>query len=122
MKCEAKAASGKRCRANALRGARRCALHSGRARELGRLGGSARPRFSVSDLMQLCAPENAIDCRRLLGVSIAEVRTGKMTTGMAHAIGSLAAVFLKAVDLGDLETRVMRLEQLSEERNARKPN
>jgi len=123
MQCQAKAASGKRCRANALRGSRRCALHSGRARELGRLGGSARPRFSVGNLMELLAPETAIDCRKLLGISIAEVRTQKMTTGMAHAIASLAGVFLKAADQGDLESRVQRLEQVSEERkHASKPN
>lgn len=101
MKCEAKAVSGRRCRANALRSSRRCSLHSdrARARQLGAKGGSARPRFTVGDLMELCAPpENAIDCRRLLGISIAEVRTRKMSTGMAHAIASLAGVFLKAAD------------------------
>jgi hypothetical protein len=77
----------------------------------------------VGNIMELCAPESAIDCRRLLGISIAEVRTRKMTTSMAHAIASLAGVFLKAADQGDLESRVQRLEQVSEERkHASKPN
>ena len=90
---------------------------------VGSKGGSARQRLTVGDIMELCAPENAIDCRRLLGISIAEVRTRKMTTSMAHAIASLAGVFLKAADQGDLESRVQRLEQVSEERkHANKPN
>jgi hypothetical protein len=122
VQCEANSVSGQRCRANALRGTRRCALHSGRARELGRKGGSARPRLTVQDVVELVAPENAMDCRKLLGIAIAEVRTRRMTTSMAHAIASLAGVFLKAADQADLELRVSRLEQLSEERNAGRPN
>jgi hypothetical protein len=46
-----------------------------------------------------------------------------MQSGMAHAIATLAGVFLKAADQGDLESRVQRLEQIREERkHASKPN
>jgi hypothetical protein len=125
MQCESTTRSGQKCKAAALRGKKRCALHSdrNRARELGSRGGSARQRLSVADVVELCAPENAIDCRRLLGVTLAEVRTRKMSTGVAHALAAVAAVFLRAADQAELETRVARLEELSKEHfDARRPN
>jgi hypothetical protein len=125
MQCEATTRSGQKCKAAALRGKKQCALHSDRcrARELGRRGGSARQRLSVADVVELCAPENAIDCRRLLGVALVEVRSRRMTTGVAHALAALSAAFLKASDAAELEERVARLEQLSKENfDARKPN
>jgi hypothetical protein len=125
MKCEAMSRSGRQCQAAALRGKKKCSLHADgeRAKKLGAQGGSAkRGGLTVQDVMELCAPENATDCRKLLGVSIAEVRTGRMSTGMAHAIASLAGVFLKASDQSDLEERVRRLEDFAERKNERRPN
>lgn len=124
MRCEATKKSGGRCRAAALRGQTKCSLHTdrGRARELGSRGGSARQRLTVQDVVELCTPDNAGDCKRLLGLAIAQVSARKMSTGVAHAIASLASIFLKASDQADLETRVSRLEELSHEaRNAAKP-
>jgi hypothetical protein len=49
--------------------------------------------------------------RKLLGVTIVEVRRAQIDPRAASAIASLASTFLKAAELGDLENRVRALEQ-----------
>jgi hypothetical protein len=77
----------------------------------------------VRDILELASPENANDCRKLLGISLVELRAGRMAIGMAHAISSLAGVFLRASDQSDLEQRVAKLEIFAEARkHERRPN
>ena len=61
MQCEDKKRDGKRCRARALTGQNRCAMHSdpGRAAELGSKGGRRRSMYSPSDLRKFEAPKTA---------------------------------------------------------------
>jgi hypothetical protein len=114
MKCVAVTRDGNPCRASALRGKRKCALHGirGLARALGQRGGSRRARAQNlgEQLLQMPAPTTMQDARLLLGESLRELRAGKLPPKIAHAVSTLAGVFLRAAELGDLELRVSALE------------
>jgi hypothetical protein len=122
MQCTATTRSGKRCGANSLRGKRRCLLHSsqGKAQELGRRGGTNGRRVSRPELLQLAAPQTAQDVRALLGQSLFELRAGKLTPTLAYAVASLSTAFLRALDAGDYEARLVNLENFREEFNKRR--
>src|SRR5450755_2026555 len=109
MRCEAKARSGKRCQAGALTGGRRCSLHAhpGRAAAMG----------------QLETPKSAVDIRALLGQCVSELRAGRLTPTLAYAIASVSTAFLRALDAGDVEERILQLEKFREEMKQHgKPN
>jgi hypothetical protein len=56
-----------------------------------------------------------VDCRdvaRLLSETINQVRKGELDPRVANAVGYLANVMIKAVEQGDLETRLVELESL----------
>lgn len=88
--------------------------------------GESRARRSphpAEVLLQLSPPTTAVDVRVLLGQSLAEVRAGRLTPQLSYAISSLATTFLRALDVGDYETRITQLERFREElRNGRQPN
>jgi len=102
---------GNRCRARSLTGKKYCALHSepGRAASLGSKGGRRRTIFSPSNLREFQAPKSAADLRDLLAESIIEIRTGKMKSKMANALGYLGSSFLHALEVADLESRLEKL-------------
>jgi hypothetical protein len=118
MRCEATARTGERCKAAALAGGRKCSLHSNpdRARTMGKKGGAVRRVTHPAEvLLQLSPPTSAVDVRVLLGQSLAEVRAGRLSPTLAYAISSLSTAFLKAIDVGDYEARLVQLEQFREE-------
>ncbi len=80
MQCQHQKRDGKRCRAAALTGQTRCAMHAqpGRAAELGSKGGRRRAVSSPGDLKEFPAPNTAADLRELLAESIIEIRAGKL--------------------------------------------
>jgi hypothetical protein len=118
MRCEGKNRQGKRCGAFALLGKSRCAIHadSGRAAALAR----KRRRLTAtpqSPLKKFLPPQTARDLRQLLATSLIEVRHDLLVLdpGTAKAIAHLASVFLRTVEIGDIEERLARLESQQQE-------
>jgi hypothetical protein len=125
MRCEAKARSGKRCQAGALTGGRRCSLHAhpGRAAAMGKRGGAVRRvTHPAAVLAQLETPKSAVDIRALLGQCVSELRAGRLTPTLAYAIASVSTAFLRALDVGDFESRIQQLENFREEMKHGRPN
>lgn len=93
---------------------------------MGQKGGAVkRVNHPSQVLLQLSPPTTAIDVRALLGQSLAEVRSGRLTPQLAYAISSLSTAFLKALDVGDLEERLTKLEEFRKEfiqREQQRPN
>jgi hypothetical protein len=120
MQCQHQKRDGKRCRAAALTGQTRCAMHAqpGRAAELGSKGGRRRAVGSPGDLREFAAPRTAADLRDLLAESIIEIRAGKLDPRIANALGYLGASYLRALEVSDVESRLSELEmvQLTQER------
>ena len=110
MKCGAKNKAGKPCGACAVEGTDRCAMHSGRAAELGRKGGRRRSVYSPDGLEEFARPKTAAELRDLLAQSIVEIRSGKLDPKLANSISYLGTGFLRALELSDLETRLATLE------------
>ena len=111
MRCQAKNRSGTACGAPAMIGGRVCVMHSGRASELGSKGGRRRAGFSTDKLMPFAAPKTAADVRDLLAQSIVEVRAGQLDPRIAASICSLAAEFVKTLEVSTIEDAVERLER-----------
>jgi hypothetical protein len=121
MQCQHQKRDGKRCRAAALTGQTRCAMHAqpGRAAELGSKGGRRRAVISSpGDLKEFGTPKTAADLRELLAESIIEIRAGKLDPRIANALGYLGASYLRALEAPDVESRLSALEmaQLTQER------
>jgi hypothetical protein len=112
MQCQHKKRDGKRCRAAALTGQTRCAMHAqpGRAAELGSKGGRRRAVCSPGDLKEFAAPNTAADLRDLLAESIIEIRAGKLDPRVANALGYLGASYLRALEVSEVEARLDALE------------
>jgi hypothetical protein len=116
MQCQKKKRDGKRCRARARSGHKYCALHAepGKAAELGSKGGRRRAVYSPDGLQEFTAPKSAADLRDLLAQSIIEIRTGKLDPKLANSISYLGAGFLRALEVSDLEARLLVLETSAE--------
>jgi hypothetical protein len=110
MKCHASNRAGKPCGAPAVGATNRCVMHSGMAAELGSKGGRRRTVYRSDGLKEFPAPTNAADLRELLAQSIIEIRTGKLDPKLANSISYLGAGFLRALEVSDLETRLLSLE------------
>jgi hypothetical protein len=111
MKCDRRNAEGKPCGAPALRGMNQCVMHSGRAAELGSRGGRRRTANSSESLKEFSAPKTAADLRDLLAQSIVEVRDGRLDPKLANSISYLGTGFLRALEISELEVRLVALER-----------
>jgi hypothetical protein len=108
-------ASGHRCKAKPHKDGL-CFFHSDpqRAAELGRKGGRRRAAFKLDELKEFEAPRSAAELRDLLAQSIIEIRTGRLDPKLANSISYLGAGFLRALEVSDLEARVVALETATE--------
>ena len=116
MQCQKKKRDGARCRARARSGHNYCALHAepGKAAELGSKGGRRRALCSPDALKEFREPRSAADLRDLLAQSIIEIRAGKLDPKLANSISYLGAGFLRALEVSDLEARLLALETSAE--------
>jgi hypothetical protein len=112
MQCRARKQDGKQCKARALAGHKRCALHAepGRAAELGRKGGQRRAICAQDLLKDFAAPKNARDLADLIAQSLIEVREGKVNSKVANAISYLGNAYLQALEVAEIEVRLQALE------------
>ena len=116
LKCKAQTKLGAPCSRPALRGSKRCTMHTpGRAEEIGRAGGLRRRVFSPDNLAPLETCESAQDVTRFIAVTMNEVRLAKLDPRIANALGQLGTVFLKALELGNVEQRLAALEARHQE-------
>ncbi len=116
-RCVATTRDGQPCQADAIQGSQFCLFHDpARAQdqtEARREGGRASRKPTVV----LTAPD-AGDCpldtvchvKTLLGDTIRHVRTGQLDPKVANTVGYLAGILLKAVEVGELESRLATLE------------
>lgn len=115
-KCEFRKKDGSRCRANAQPANGLCVFHDPariidghRAR---RAGGLTRARPAA-----VLAPDtpdhplgNMRDVALLLSLSINQLRRGQLDPRVANAMGYLASVLLKTLEIGRMEDRLAHLE------------
>jgi hypothetical protein len=115
MQCQKKKRDGAQCRARARSGHEHCALHAepGKAAELGSKG-HRRAVYTPDALKEFAAPRSAADLRDLLAQSIIEIRTGKLDPKLANSISYLGTGFLRALEVSDLEARLLALETSAE--------
>ncbi len=72
------------------------------------------PRAALEELDAGCPvilDHDAADLRDLLAQSIVEIRAGRLDPKLANSISYLGAGFLRAVELADIEARLMKLER-----------
>ena len=67
--------------------------------------------YDPEGLKHYAAPTSATDLRDLLAQSIIEIRAGKLDPKLANSISYLGAGFLRAVEMADIEARLMKLER-----------
>jgi hypothetical protein len=119
MKCHAKTASGNACKMGALKGQKYCFAHSpanAAARQAARkLGGyrsatphAGDPKTIPADIASLA------DAGKLLNYVLAELLV--MDNGIARARALLSAyeMYLKSIEIGELEKRIAALENLKQ--------
>ena len=87
----------------------------GRARELGALGGKRRS-FDFSKLRKFDDPVDAGTLKQVLGRTLNEVRGGRMDPRASGTVASLATIFLRAVEIFDIERRLRAIEERDAQR------
>jgi len=115
-RCKAKAKSGKRCKAYAVKGSDYCAFHepelAGERAKWRRAGGSQGVRKAALEAaVGVQSPE---EVKQLLGRTIEAVRRGEMDPSTANAIARLCNLQLKAIRETEYEQRLQRLEQMTQ--------
>jgi hypothetical protein len=92
------------------------------AKVLGALGGKSRP-IDYSKLKRFADVTDAQSLKLLLARTMTELREGDADPRSTGTISSLATIFLRAVEIGDIELRLKRIEQRDEQREReRRPN
>jgi hypothetical protein len=113
--CKAKTRSGEHCKARVSQNGF-CAIHAdpSRASELGRRSGTAR-RYVLNAkgrLPALPVPQTALDVRKVLGQVMADLRARRLDTRVASALAYVGNVMLRAIEVGDFEERMSKLENM----------
>jgi hypothetical protein len=117
--CSAKNTGGKRCGAWAVIGQAKCALHLDpeRAAKMGSMHGRRAALPSQSDGAPMEPPKTAGDVRDALARTMAQVHDHKMDTRTANALAYVATSLLRAMEVADLETRLVAIEGRMEQGN-----
>lgn len=116
MQCQHKKRDCTRCRANALPGKTRCLFHdpdrAGQRAAGRRRGGISRSRPAAT--LPADTPDlqlkSVADVVVALGLTINQVRSGRLAVNVGNCLGVLAGVLLKAIEGSDLEQRLAALE------------
>jgi hypothetical protein len=114
MKCEYIKQDEGRCAANAMTNSKFCFSHNPDV-EIERSIAILRGGYAMKRLSEPLPPvtiKNIQDISGLIEDTINRIRTDPMTTHQANAIGYLSGILLKAIDLGQLEERLRKLEEI----------
>jgi len=117
--CSARNRNGKRCGAWAVIGQAKCALHLDpeRAAKMGSMHGRRAALPSQPDAAPMEPPKTACDVRDALARTMAQVHARKMDTRTANAVAYVATSLLRAMEVADLETRLVAIEGRMEQGN-----
>ena len=113
-KCKAERKDGKRCRAYAMSGSDYCVAHDpslpDKRRAWRRAGGSVKGEKNrmVEEATRLKRPR---DVQHMLAVTAEKVERGTIDAQTANALGRVASLLLKAMELTDVDERLRRLEK-----------
>jgi hypothetical protein len=110
--CKARTNAGKSCRAAATAGGL-CFFHANpnKAAELGRKGGRGK-RQAIADILDpLPRLDKAIAVLDTLERLSTDVYSGKLEPRIAQALTPLLALQLRAIEMTDLERRIIELER-----------
>jgi len=108
--CRARTLKGTPCGAAPIKGSNFCVMHSGRAKELGSLGGRASRRRS-HDLTPLPTPESVGDLLNVVLQSVTELRDNRLDSKTATALAALANIAAKLFETHSLEKRIAAIEE-----------
>ncbi len=110
--CLAKNRSGKRCGAWAVTGKAKCSLHSdpGRAAQMGAKRGSTLVFPSHSETVSVEPPKTAGEVRDVLANAMSQVQSRNMDVRIANSLAYLSTSLLRAIEVADLERRLVVLE------------
>ena len=122
--CKAKKPDGSDCQAVAMPGSEYCFFHdpakAEKRREAQSLGGRHNHMKTLDPNTPDVMIESCQDAIPLLSDTINHVRKGEVDPRVANAVGYLANVLIKAVELTELETLVTRLAGLEKEIGGKK--
>ena len=117
--CRAKTKAGKPCPCPPMVGKKFCFYHvPGNASRVGTKGGHRRAIYAPEGLAPISeVPDKATDVRKLLGISMLEVRAGRLDPKVANTLAYLANAFFAALEterhdtlLAGLVAQVAKLE------------
>ena len=111
-RCVATNRSGKQCGAWSVRGEEKCALHLDpeRAAKMGSKHGRRDMSGAAPPTPAIRPPKTAGDVRDALANTMAQVHDRKMDTKTANALAYVASSLLRAIEVSDLENRLIALE------------
>jgi hypothetical protein len=115
--CSHRKPDGTRCRAHALHGSRSCFFHdlATRAGHRAATVAGGRERSRPAATLAPDAPDLALKSVAnvvvALGLTVNQVRTGRLGVNVGNCLGQLLQVLLKAIEGGDLEARIAALER-----------
>jgi len=120
--CKANTPDGSKCEAAALMDSEFCFFHdpskAAERQAAQSLGGHANRMKTLDPGIPDVKIENAGDLLALLYETINQVRKGLIDPRAANAVGHLANIAMRAVELNDLNTRIRRLESVVGDRIA----
>jgi hypothetical protein len=93
-------------------------MHSGRAQELGSLGGRTSRRHS-HDLTPLPTPKSIGDLLNVVLESVTELRDDRLDPKTASAVAALANIAAKLFETYSLEKRIAAIEERDRQREQR---
>jgi hypothetical protein len=115
-KCKGAKPDGSCCTVAALPGSDFCFFHdparAGERQEAQALGGRRHCMKTLNADAPDVKVEDCQDVRLLIAETINQVRKGAIDPRVANAVGYLANVFIKAVEQGDLESRLKEIEAI----------
>jgi hypothetical protein len=99
-----------------------CNFHTpGLASEAGKIGGPRRRIFDPNKLTPFAAPTSARDLARIMAQLMIEVHGARLDTKASNAIACLGQTFLQALNHGEIEERLAKLEAADAARSRRRP-
>jgi len=116
--CAFQSPDGKPCRAAPLRDGEFCLMHSPEhikeVQEARRLGGLRRKREStVSSAYQFESLTSVEGIRRIIEVAVIDTLAMENSVARSRTLAYLAQIALHTLELGDLEERIVALEELA---------
>jgi hypothetical protein len=116
--CQANKQNGGKCEVTALSDSDFCFFHdpstAAERKAAQSLGGKGNRMKTLDPGIPDVKIENASDMLALLYETINQVRKGLIDPRVANAVGYLANIAMRAVDLNDLNARIRRLESVLE--------